>query len=81
MLQKSTESFTTQQKVKKSQFHSRNWGNVPSAVKTRNKPSLQRHSLDFGLNVYTQTVSGKIGPWSPFCESASPNFLLRKSLD
>jgi len=39
-LQKSVECFIAQQKVKKSQFRSRNWGNVPFAAETGNKPSL-----------------------------------------
>ena len=66
----------------KSQLHSRTRKiNVPSAVETRNKPSLQRHPLNFGLNVYAQIGSNRIGPWRSFYRSVNPNFLLRKSLD
>ena len=66
-LQKSIENFITQQKVKKSQ--------------RQNKHSLQRHPLDFGLNICAQTGSSRMKPWSLFCESISPSFLLRKILD
>ena len=39
-LQKSAENFTARQKVKKSQFCSKNWRNFPSAVEKENKLNL-----------------------------------------
>ena len=39
-LQKSAENFIARQKVKKSQFCSKNWRNFPSAVEKENKLNL-----------------------------------------
>ena len=80
-LLKRAENLITQQKDKKSQFDDRSQRNVPFAIGTKNKPSFQYCPLDFGLNVYAQSGSGKMRPWSPFRESVKPNFLPRKSLE
>ena len=79
MLQKNAEDVIAQQKVKKSQSCGRNQRKFPSAAKMENKPILQRLPLDFGLNVCTQTGSGKMVLQSPFREAPDPTSFLEKA--
>ena len=66
------------QKVKQSQFCGRNWRNVHFAIETENKPNLQRHPLDFRLNVCAQTG---VAEWDLGAHSTGvlgPTFFLEK---
>ena len=69
------ESFTAQQK---SWSCGKNWRKVPSAAKAEDKLTLQRLSLDFGLNVCAQTRSSRMVLWSPFLEVPSLTSFLEK---
>ena len=77
-----SKSFTPQQKIllhsKKSVLW-QNWRKVPSMTETEDKPTLQCLPLDFGLNVCTQTNSGRIVLWSPFCKAPGLTSFLEKA--
>ena len=78
-LQKNAEDVIAQQKVKKSQSCGRKWKKVHFAVETKDKLTLQRLPLNFGLNVCTQTGSGRMVLWSPFRVALGPTSFLEKA--
>ncbi|KAK9992055.1 hypothetical protein SO802_027040 [Lithocarpus litseifolius] len=69
-------SFTAQQK---SRFCGRNWRKVHSTAKAKDKLTLQRLPLDFGLNVCAQTNSGRMVLWSLFRKALDPTSFLEKA--
>ena len=73
------EDITAQQKVKKSQSCGRKRKKVHFAVEIEDKPTLQRIPLNFGLNVCTQTGSGRMVLWSPFHRALGPTSFLERT--
>ena len=79
MLQKSAENFTAQQKVKKSQFRCRNWKNIPSIVKTEDKPNLQHRPSDLESIFVHKLVVAEWDLGAPSTGVSCQTFFLEKA--